>query len=353
MTLLNPEEYHPLYEILKKNPLIQSNDPDDRRSLLHTCGVLMLQDKLQLGKASTPFLANLVTELENVEIQVRPGLILFLERYVMVYPADVDAEGGTLIQGIIGRWRAGGRTGDPAKPAPEEPDDGIRLEKSLMSGFDLESVVRPFRERLDDVSGVFGFSLGGTDQHMLEHYVMDRLMREYRDKTRNRTCRRIVFCTRPDDVSGGAAVIRREIRERLGCNARDWLRNKRNDGRDLIVCVWNRCLPTKEMGIIALGYMRHAAEKLAPHLEHKRLIVIWAGFEPLRIKGKGFTVLDLPPSVPANWLGWFQDLFKGMKLDDDRIGKLIGRLEKQNGALDGIYNEFRFIMEDLQGGYFA
>jgi len=67
MNLILQKEYPLLYDMLKRNALVRSSDPDDRDSLLHACGFSTLTDKLQLGKPADAFTANLITKLEKIK----------------------------------------------------------------------------------------------------------------------------------------------------------------------------------------------------------------------------------------------------------------------------------------------
>jgi hypothetical protein len=354
MTLILQEEYPLLYDMLKRNALVQSTDPDDRESMLHACGFSTLADKLQLGKPADAFTANLITKLEKMKGQDKPPLVRFLENYSKVYPNDVDEEDKALIRGIVDRWETGRRPTETTGVESADPEAPIRLDKAVMSRFDLETLTHQFREKLDAVEGVFGFSVGHIDHHMLEHYILDRLMREYWDKTDGKPHRPISFCMKAADADsgGGAEIIRQEIVDRLRCRGREWFQNERNAGKDLIVCIWNRCLPDKDMENIASSYMKHAVENLSPALRFQRLILIWIGFTPVRIKKDEFTVLELPTQVPTRWMGWFREWFLKMTLNEDIVEHMVRRLERHS-ALDDIYNEFRFIMEELREGPIA
>lgn len=359
MNLILTAEYPLLYEMLKRNALIHG-DQNARQALLHACGFPTLIDSFQPGNPAATFTNILITKLEIMKESGKPPLIRFLERYATVYEKDVDEEDKALIQGVINRWENGQRPTGTASGESADPEVPFRLDKAVMFGFDLEELIGDFRKQLEEVEGIFGFSVGNKDTSMMENYIKHRLIQGYKQKIKegeqnihHKKYEIKDLYMHPAEANGGAEVLQQKIRKQLDCSAREWFQNPNNERKDLVVCILNNHIPSKDMKRMAFYYMKYALKNLAPILRLQRMIIIWFSPEPIQIKGKVFTVLNLPSPVPAPWLGWFRDIFVTMKLDNNAIESYMRNLEEQEGVLDCIYREFCSIMERLQRGEVA
>lgn len=174
MSLLHPEEMAPLREILKHHSLIASGDPDDRRSLMTSCGAGALCDRVGLGKPGERFASELLTKLEGRGPAGNPGLAVFLDSFLAAYPDDATEEEKAFIRAVTGRDKAvqdesGGGTDMTDKTAtgktPDTPGDAAAggQQKASTGALNPVAFARSFlREAIEAVPAVkYALGVGG------------------------------------------------------------------------------------------------------------------------------------------------------------------------------------------------
>ncbi|MDM8536235.1 toll/interleukin-1 receptor domain-containing protein [Desulfobacterales bacterium HSG17] len=119
MILLKPEEKKNLWDLIKSNDDIGSGDTFLRKSLMEDCGVGDVCQKIKMDYPASTFARVLCSQLQKIQKQGKPGLILFLENYKIFFSDEMDEHQIALIDSIISKWEKK----QTAKPVflPETP----------------------------------------------------------------------------------------------------------------------------------------------------------------------------------------------------------------------------------------
>ncbi|MCP4542431.1 MAG: hypothetical protein GY832_35355 [Chloroflexi bacterium] len=246
----------------------------------------------------------------------------------------------------ISDWLAQARQGQ-FKLQSETAQQRHKVDKNIIVQFDLESLIAEFH-RCSGYEGSFSFAVGGP-YVVLEHYIIQRILQELKNKTQN-PYKRINISLYQGDVSIGTDVINRKLTVSQDCRqVCDLLAD--DAPIDIVMVVWNHNIPSKDMSRIATAFWSKANAQVTPLLRKKSrcFVVIWAnvGVAPL----DAFVMLPVPdPLDTDNLAQWFRGRLRQLALSDDEINRYLARLASHHGDLVGTYQEMNYIVQDLQGG---
>ncbi len=359
MKILKDEIRNHLLTILKKHPLVQSNDAISRRTFLDDCGVSDIADEFVITEPPRVFVRNLIRILEDREKQcMERCLSFFLEKLRGDY--DIEDADRERVKECILECKNNSKQDSGRKQK-------IRINPSMISKFNiLEEIVHPFQREIDSERRVLSFSFGKYDYDMCLSYILDRLVRilsgedsesaggldDWPPELKHITINR-------DHIKNGWESLLTTInKDVLGVEIDKWF--EVNQWQDLLICVWNssstELCDNRTMADIAESLWRHILNRLSSELKNRGryLIVFWINplADPIDIPGlENFLCLNPPPRFDVGHLeSYIRRMFSINKIFDERIDTFIETIKKHDGDPRNTYMEFKFFLRDLQGG---
>lgn len=375
MQFITTPERVQLQRILSNNTLLKTSDIDLRSALLTSCDLGTCCSKISLDKPVLVFVIILVKELSEVYITVdglqRLGLIVFLE-YLLQIDTNLSSEDQFFINYVITKWEqqpkislqkqqqispqkqqrnqianllAQGRKESPTLAPVQQP---IKIDKGIIIDYDLDAQMTKFRQQVG-YEGAFVFAIGGHDT-ILEQYIIERLLRELRQKTKRQN-ERLEIRLYLKSISTSKDIARELLTKYNFESFTDLFNAQCNT--DVVLIIWNYNIPDKSMKSLAETFWVDISSSVLPCLKNQSrcFIIVWAniGKRPLT----GFTALASPKKFEVcDLLPWFRTQLREEGIDEKLIENYLNRLEKQcgNGDLIGTYQEINQIVYELQGG---
>jgi len=365
MYFLTFEERIKLHGILTDRTLLGVADAITVINLLKNSELLSVCRGFNAHVVPAVRVSNLCAILSDVYVTVGTsqllGLVAFLKYLSPIDPylSDDDRD---FIEHVVAKWERS-RDSDvqkrrsqisymlaqarQAQPQPVPASQRVKIDRGIIVYFNLEALISEFHQRLG-YEGAFAFAVGGPST-LLEHYVIERILLELRNKTQ-RPYKRIDLRLYRDDISAGARAIEDKLVVSQNCGQLCDLFAD-DSSVDILLIVWNYDVPKREMSLVAASFWDRASAQILPLLQDKGccFVAIWAnvGGDPL----DKFIVLPVPSRFDVPSLKqWFRGRLKQLGLEDDVINHYINRLESQHGHLIGTYHEMDQIVRELQGG---
>ena len=328
-SLLTPEDFATLHNILLHKTLLKTADFETIRSLLEPCG---LSDVCSTFSPSTPVInviIQLCPKLSKIYITHgivrRVGLAIFLDYLCQIDPylthEDVECiqciitkcEPKTRSESLLSRYHHERSISPSMLPGSQR----AKIDKNAIIRFDLEFITRTFEETIK-YEGTFAFSIGG-DAWILKSYIIERLLWQLKNKM-YRQCERPIhlFLYNADLTQGAQQIIERKLEEQGYTQLGDMF----YDPGDIMLIIWNRDIPQDHMQTIARSFWENVKIQISPFVQNKSrcFVTIWANInqQPL----EDFTLLSLPERFEVCELKqWFQAQLRKHGLDETIIFK--------------------------------
>jgi hypothetical protein len=375
MQFITPPERGQLQKILSNNTLLKTSDIDLRSALLTSCDLGTYCSRISLDKPVLVFVIILVKELSEVYITIdglqRLGLIVFLE-YLLQIDTNLSSEDQFFINYVITKWEqkpkislhkqqqispqkqqrnqianllAQGRKESPTLAPVQQP---IKIDKGIIIDYDLDAQMTKFRQRVG-YEGAFVFAIGGHDT-ILEQYIIERLLRELRQKTKRQN-ERLEIRLYLKSISTSKDIARELLTKYNFESFTDLFKAQCNT--DVVLIIWNYNIPAKSMKSLAETFWVDISSSVLHCLKNQSrcFIIVWANIG--KRPQTGFTALASPKNFKlCELLPWFRSQLRDEGIDEKLIEYYLNRLEKQcgDGDLIGTYQEINQIVHELQGG---
>jgi hypothetical protein len=363
-------EISKLQKILINNTVLQTSDVDFRSALLCNCGLGKYCSLIPLDKPQFQFVVILCQKLSEIHITVdavqRLGLIVFLE-YISQIDISLSSEDKSFLNHVIKKWEqqqtsstqksqrnqianllAQGRKESPTVAPVQQP---TKVDRGVIINYDLEAQMAKFRQQVG-YEGAFVFAVGGHDT-ILEQYIIERLRRELRQKTRRQNERLEIRLYRKSIFS--STDIEREFLNKYKFEYFTDLFNAQGN-TDIVLIIWNYDIPEKIMKSLAEAFWADIAFSVSPCLKNQSrcFVIVWANVGKRPLTGlTGLTALPSPKKFDlCDLLPWFRSQLRMEGIEENLIESYLDRLERQcgNGDLIGTYQEINQIVQELQGG---
>lgn len=367
MQFLTYPESCDLQKILINNTLLQTADEDFRGALLTNCGLGKYCKLIPLDKPPLQFVIILCQKLSEVHITVdaskRLGLIVFLE-YISQIDMSLSSEDKSFLNHVITKWEqqpkispqkqqrnqianllAQGRKESPTLAPVQQP---IKIDKGIIIDYDLDAQMTKFRQQVG-YEGAFVFAIGGHDT-ILEQYIIERLLRELRQKTKRQN-ERLEIRLYLKSISTSKDIARELLTKYNFESFTDLFKAQCNT--DVVLIIWNYNIPAKSMKSLAETFWVDISSSVLHCLKNQSrcFIIVWANIG--KRPQTGFTALASPKNFKlCELLPWFRSQLRDEGIDEKLIEYYLNRLEKQcgDGDLIGTYQEINQIVHELQGG---
>jgi hypothetical protein len=362
-------EISQLQKILINNTLLQTSDVDFRNALLTNCGLGKYCSLIPLDKPPFQFVIILCKKLSEIHITVdasqRLGLIVFLE-YISQIDINLSSEEKSFINHVITKWEQQQKI-SPQKTqrnqianllaqGRKEAHSGSsstthQSRRGVIINYDLEAQMAKFRQQVG-YEGAFVFAVGGHDT-ILEQYIIERLLRELRQKTKRQNERLEIRLYRKSILT--STDIEREFLNKYKFESFTDLFNAQCN-TDIVLIIWNYDIPEKFMKSLAEAFWADISSSVLPCLKNQSrcFVIVWANVGKRPLTGlTGLTALPSPKKFElCDLLPWFRSQLRMEGIEEKLIEYYLDRLEKQcgNGDLIGTYQEINQIVHELQGG---
>jgi hypothetical protein len=367
MQFLTVYESIKLVQTLSASTLLQTAGADDRWSLLALCDLDRHCKNIVLDAPIEAFVRNLCIHLSKVYVSdgssEKPGIIVFLE-CISLMDNTLSSDAKQFFDHVIQKWKRctssdqkRQRTDIAQLLAQAERQQipsvrtqkKVKIDKNIIISYNLETEMYTFRKELG-YEGAFAFSIGG-DITILEHYILERMMRELEAKT-GRPHIKFTIRLYPNDILSTMSVIEHKLMANNICeNLSDLF--SANPDVDIVLIIWNYKIPLIAMKPVARAFWNEVTTNISPYLEKQGrcFVVIWSNV------GTGRHVLDevITISTPLEFvvtdlLPWFRGQLKQLEIEDDVIEQYLHQLKNQQGHLIGTYQEMQGIIKELKGG---
>jgi len=357
-----------LQKILTHKTSLKTADAEFRSALLTNCGLKQYCSLIQLDQPQLPFVTILCQQLSEVHPTVcgcpRLGLVIFLE-YLSAIDNSISSEDQDFITHVIRKWEqqqqlssqktpqnqianllAQGRQKYSTVASGEAP---IKVDRDVIIDYDLEAPMAKFRQEVG-YEGAFVFAIGYRHLMILEQYIIERLRRELRGKTRRQNEQLEIRLYRKSIVT--PADIEREFLNKYQFADFTELFNTQGN-TDMMLIIWNYDIPEKLMKPLAQDFWTKINRSISPCLKNQSrcLVIVWANVGKRPLPGvNGCTTLPAPKKFkPCDLLPWFRSQLKMGGIREEQIQHYLQRLANQDGELIGTYQEMNQIIHELQG----
>ncbi|NES24918.1 MAG: hypothetical protein F6K41_39920 [Symploca sp. SIO3E6] len=367
MKFLTLTERAQLQNLLTHKTVLKTADAELRSALLTNCGLKEYFSLIQLDKPQLAFVTILCQQLSEVHNTVdgfpRLGLVIFLE-YLSAIDISLSPEDQGFITHVIRKWE---QQQFSSQKTPQEKianllaqerqkystvasgEPPIKVDRDVIIDYDLEAPMAKFRQEVG-YEGAFVFAIGYRHLIILEHYIIERLRRELRGKTRRQNQQLEIRLYRKSIAT--PADIEREFLNKYQFADFTELFNTQGN-TDMMLIIWNYDIPEKLMKPLAQDFWTTIARSISPCLKNQSrcFVIVWANVGKRPLPGvNGCTTLSTPKKFkPCDLLPWFRSQLKMGGIREEQIQHYLRRLENQDGELIGTYQEMNQIIHELQG----
>ncbi|NEQ70013.1 MAG: hypothetical protein F6K21_31895 [Symploca sp. SIO2D2] len=367
MKFLTLTERVQLQNILTHKTVLRTADADLRQNILSICELDKYSSLLTLDTNSSNFAISLCARLSDDSVTTgnteRLGLIVLLE-YLSDSDESISPEDKGFITHVIKKWEqqqlssqktpqnqianllAQGRQKYSTVASGEPP---IKVDRDVIIDYDLEVPMAKFRQEVG-YEGAFVFAIGYRHLMILEQYIIERLRRELKGKTRRQNEQLEIRLYRKSIAT--PADIEREFLNRYQFADFTELFNTQGN-TDMMLIIWNYDIPEKLMKPLAQDFWTKINRSISPCLKNQSrcLVIVWANVGKRPLPGvNGCTTLPTPKKFkPCDLLPWFRSQLKMGGIREEQIQHYLQRLANQDGELIGTYQEMNQIIHELQG----
>ncbi|MBA3533488.1 MAG: hypothetical protein H0T73_16340 [Ardenticatenales bacterium] len=224
------------------------------------------------------------------------------------------------------------------------------VDRTLIVDYDLDKLMGQFRQRLG-YQGVFSFTMTG-EQHFLENYILERIVKELRSKTRRPVRPPLHIPLHWTDVGGASLDIEEELCHQ--CQGSDLKTLIRESGSsDLILVIWNYDIPADKITTIARPFWKKVQQEIAPTLTSRCLVLVWVnvGGDKIPMELDESTALQVPQHFDVqDLIPYIRGCLLQHQMEEAIITRCVTRLQRRGGHLIATYREMVQIVKELQGG---
>ncbi len=225
-----------------------------------------------------------------------------------------------------------------------------KIDQRIIVKYDLEDLEAVLIKELA-YKGAFAFSLSSPDHHILNDYIITRILDLCQEKT-GRSYYKKEICI-SDNYLTLLEDIETELKEANVCNnilelAQD------NNKLNIFIIVWNHILPPPILERKTLRFFEEIEEKCLNYLNKSQqcLFFILADTN-CTYNTNGFLAIKTPNEFNLNGrkglLEWFRNELSNRDFVESEISYCIDKLKGQKGDLIGTYCVLQQIINELNG----